>query len=595
MKTWQLMLALARYRPGLYFINGLLWVSIHLFPILPGLIIKAFFDLITAQEQAGLGVFSLIALLMAASLGRIGLIFAGVWTDVVHRFGTANLLRRNLLERILERPGARALPDSAGEAISRFRDDAAQAEDSISWTLDIIGTALFALFATLMLVQINARITLLVFLPLIGVVAVAQAASSRVERYRQAAREATGRVTGAIGEFFGAVQAVQVAGAEARVVSHFARLNDRRRQMMVQDRLLTEILESVFSNTVNIGTGLILILAADSMRDASFTVGDFALFVYYLTFVTEFTTFFGRFLAHYRQTSVAFRRMLGLLQGAPPQRLTAHRPLHLHGPLPGAAAAKRTEQDRLERLSVRGLTFHYPETGRGIKGVDLTLRRGSLTVITGRIGSGKSTLLRTLLGLLPAEAGEIRWNDRLITEPGSFFIPPRCAYTAQIPVLFSDTVQENILLGIPEAAADLEGAVHAAVFERDLAIMEQGLQTLVGSRGVRLSGGQIQRLAAARMFVREPELLVMDDLSSALDVETERALWERLLARPGATCLAVSHRRMALRRADQVILLQDGRVADCGTLDQLLERSTEMQRLWHGDEANGAGAAGGGS
>lgn|GEM_PF-585423 len=102
----------------------------------------------------------------------------------------------------------------------------------------------------------------------------------------------------------------------------------------------------------------------------------------------------------------------------------------------------------------------------------------------------------------------------------------------------------------------------------------------------RLSGGQVQRTAAARMFVREPELLVFDDLSSALDVETERTLWERVFEGAKVTCLVVSHRKYALRHADHIIVLKDGRVEAEGGLDELLETCQEMQRLWHGDLAS---------
>jgi ATP-binding cassette subfamily B protein len=205
-------------------------------------------------------------------------------------------------------------------------------------------------------------------------------------------------------------------------------------------------------------------------------------------------------------------------------------------------------------------------------------------VITGRIGAGKTTLLRTLLGLLPPTGGTVLWNGTPVPDPAAWFVPPHSAYTPQVPRLFSAPLRDNILLGLREdAGVDLPGALEAAVLETDLAALEAGLDTRVGPRGVKLSGGQQQRAAAARMFVRAPDLLVVDDLSSALDVDTERLLWDRVAARQGGTVLAVSHRQAALRRADLIVVLKDGHVEAAGSLDELLVISPEMQRLWHGD------------
>ena len=158
--------------------------------------------------------------------------------------------------------------------------------------------------------------------------------------------------------------------------------------------------------------------------------------------------------------------------------------------------------------------------------------------------------------------GADRRRGLAIGNLGEFFVPPRSAYLAQVPRLFSTTLRENILLGWPrDDGSALGRAIHAAVLEPDVEALELGLDTVVGPRGVKLSGGQIQRAAAARMFARDAELLVIDDVSSALDAETEAEFWRRLFARGrDVTCLVVSHRPAALRRADQVLRFEGGRV-----------------------------------
>ena len=210
---------------------------------------------------------------------------------------------------------------------------------------------------------------------------------------------------------------------------------------------------------MGLGTGFILILVALSIHTTHLGVGDLALFIYYLTFVTAFTSSFGTLLAQYTQTKVSFDRLLRLLQGAPANTLVAHHPLYLKGPAPQIVPLARQDTHRLEILEAADLTYRYPDSGRGIESISLRLARGSLTVITGRVASGKTTLLRVLLGLLNREAGEIRWNGMPVADPANFFVPPRSAYTPQVPHLFSDTLKENILLGFPQNMVDLPGAI----------------------------------------------------------------------------------------------------------------------------------------
>ena len=594
---------LIRYRPWLYLVDIVAWVSISLSELLPGLLAKFFFDALTGAAPFGLNVWTIVALVGAAALLYIMAILSGGLVDIRHRFTMSALLRHNLLTTLLKRPGAAALPGAVGEVINTFRDDAETVENTISWTVDQVSIFVFVVAAVGTMVSINPRIALFTLLPLAAIVLTARAASHRIERYREASRTATERVSGAMGEIFGAVQAIQVATAESHVLEHFRKLNAERQRMMVRDSVFERMLDSLYGNIGAVGTGLILLLTASVMRDESFSVGDFALFVYNLGMLTEFMRGFGNFLAHYQQAGVSLNRMVDLLQGTPAATLVAHQPLDLDKETRDKETRDtRQKTDRLRVLEVTGLTYHYVQSKarredsgvenavHGIEDVSFQVAQGSFTVITGRIGAGKTTLLRTLLGLLPKQAGEVCWNGEPVTAPAEFFTPPYSAYTPQAPQLMSVSLKDNLLLGLPVTDGELERALHQAVLENDLAIMPDGLATVIGPKGVRLSGGQAQRTAAARMFVRQPALIVVDDLSSALDVTTEQILWDRLftLAAQGnghqPACLVVSHRRPALRRADQIILLKEGRVEDVGKLDELLVRSEEMRRLWHGEE-----------
>jgi ATP-binding cassette subfamily B protein len=598
--AWRIVLSMIRFRPWLWLgdlasrLGGqMCW------GIAAGLVMRAFFDLLTGDAPVRLGIWSIAALIVAIEVGTNLAGYGAVYADAPLFAHIETLLRKNLLTYILTRPRtaarASALPDSPGEAISRFRGDVREIPLFVRWINDTLVAVLEVAVAIYTMLRINVPITLLALMPLVVVGFVSHAATRRIEAYWRARRKAAGKVTGFIGEAFGAVQAIKVATAEEGIDARFGELYEARRKAALKEHLFNEILYSIYGNAADLGTAIILLLVGWAVGNepgrapafTAFTVGDFSLFVFYLQIIGERSTLAGQVVASYKQLGVSIERLARLMEGAPAEALVEPSAVYMDGTLPQVTYPVKTEAHHLSTLDASNLTYRYPSADKGIEGIDLHLERGTLTVITGRVGAGKTTLLRVLLGLLPMDGGEICWNGEVVEDPGAFLLPPRSAYTAQVPRLFSNSLRSNILMGLDADDETLMRAVRQAVMEADLAALESGLDTQVGPKGVKLSGGQMQRTAAARMFVRDPELLVFDDLSSALDVETEKALWERLFdrtdGREAATCLVVSHRRPALRRADRIIVLKDGKVLDEGKLDELLERCEEMQRLWQGD------------
>lgn len=220
----------------------------------------------------------------------------------------------------------------------------------------------------------------------------------------------------------------------------------------------------------------------------------------------------------------------------------------------------------LERLELAGMTAVHDDGTIGVASVDLTVKRGELVLLLGQVGSGKSSLLAALAGLM-GHTGTIRWNGTEVVDAQTFLRPGQVAHVAQVPRVLSGTFADNVRL---DHDRELHGPVAAARLEQDV-VEAGGHEALVGHRGVRLSGGQVQRLALARALATEAELLLADDVSSALDAGTEVELWSSLRER-GVTVVGSTSKRAALTRADRVVVLHEGHVAAVGPWRELADR-----------------------
>ena len=189
--TWRSLMKMARYKLWLYLLHAALWCVFSLLGLLAGLLTRSFFDTLTGQAHLSIGMIGLIALLVALAISRVVVLLSAGFVEILMRFTMSGLLRRNLLRHILERPGAHALPYSLGETISRFRDDAYQAEDGVDWSDEIMGQGVLAVGAFLILLRVNALIALVTILPLVVVTVIARQASGALGRYREASSQAT--------------------------------------------------------------------------------------------------------------------------------------------------------------------------------------------------------------------------------------------------------------------------------------------------------------------------------------------------------------------------------------------------------------------
>ena len=542
------MVHLSNYRARWYWIGTVGWILWFLTPLAPGWLLSKVFD--ELQDRGTTTAFWwLLIVLLAAEMSSALLILAAHRTYVQGVEASKGLLRANVLNAQLSSESGATGPRSVpvGDVLARLRDDPFDALFLLDNWVDLVGAALLSITAGVMLARIDLPAAIAGIVPLVLVGFANRHAAGWARKYRERSRQSASAVGDFLTAAFEASLTVKVAGAQPDVLRRFAKLSAIRSKAAVGDGVWNDLIWTINSAAADLFVGVSLLVAASR----GLTAGEITLFASYLMSMVWLPMRLGGIIVGRRRYDVSIGRLEALVPaaGVGHDALTTHRAM----PILGGPPAERVRVQPcapLRHLSVRGLTVE----ARGVRAVDLDITPGSLTIVSGPVGSGKTTLLRAIIGLQPIDSGEVRWNDAVVADRAAFFVPPQCAYVAQVPRLFAESLADNLRLGHDVSDHELDAAIRMAAFDQDVDDFPAGLATLVGARGVRLSGGQAQRAAGARALVHRPELLVLDDLTSALDVETERELWDRLSV-AGFTVLAASNRQVALDRADRVLSL----------------------------------------
>ncbi len=557
-RTWWLSWRVSQHKPKHFWLGAAAFVVFFALPAAFGWVLSRAFAALEDGDPSR--VYLLAGALMVIEIGRMVVLHVGaLWFMQSWEF-MRSLLRGNMLTAQLASGGRDAgRPiESPSEALARFRDDTEDVASFVDSWIDVAGGVVFSIIALSILVTIDATATAVLLVPMVAVAVVTTALGRRRREVHRLDREATVEVAGLLGDVMAAATTIKVNRAERSVLDRVRIATDHRRTTAVRSRIYDQAIQSLGQSTAELGLGLVILVAIGSLRRGEFGVAEISLFLAYGGWLGFLPRMLGLMIGRSQQATVAFGEMRHLVAERDPGNAVVHRRFPFERLDPGPLEVAEPERRPLDRLEVRDLTARLG--GGVIGGVTFTVERGSFTVVTGPTGSGKTTLLRVVLGLAwPDElGGEVRWNGEVIEDRAAFFRPPQAAYLAQIPQLVSDSLADNVLLGIGDEDR-LTEALRLAAVDRDVAAMPDGTATMIGPRGLRLSGGQRQRVATARALVRQPELLVVDDVSSALDVETELRLWANLAA-AGTTVVAVSHRQVALDQADQVLEMDGGRL-----------------------------------
>ncbi len=503
-----------------------------------------------AGERPGALVAALVVSLVVAPflLAQAFRTYPHWWVEVMLRVRAAVLHGQTAQRRLVRTP--------PGEVVARTMDADRLARYTDRWVDFVNGLVVAAMTALIAQTWVAGAVLLTVM----GVSALASTLGRRVAgRSAAAASTARARFGQSLVSALESVRTVKLAAATPQVHTHLRSVDGGRVDAAVREHRVQALLEGVPVIMVQLG----VVAAWGGLLTGYWGLATALLVANAVSGFDWFGRVAGSVVTEAPGTRAWMNATSELAGGGDLMDLPPGVDL-VHGTGPDPATPER---EQLQTLTVRGLSAVHDDGTLGVQDVDLDVHAGELVLLLGQVGSGKSSLLGALSGLV-SSTGEIRWNDRVVDDPQTTLRPARVAHVAQVPRVLSGSFTGNVSLDHPDRA--VVSALESARMGRDVS-EAGGPDSLVGHRGVRLSGGQVQRLALARALAAEADLLLADDVSSALDAATEIELWQALRAR-GAAIIGATSKSAALAQADRVVVLDSGRVVDDGPWSELSAR-----------------------
>jgi ATP-binding cassette subfamily B protein len=517
----------------------------------------------------------------AAYYGRL-IITAALLQGIIRVFSRTTLLHgaRRIEFQIREQLYAKLLTldltffsqERTGDILSRFANDLTNVRMLIGFgVLNVINTCILYFSALFLMLKISPFLTIIAVIPFPLMIFIVKRISASMFRRSQRAQEELARLTSQAEENVSAAALIKAYCREESQVTAFREISGRYFDSNMAMTRLRGLMMPIMASTGGVGTLAVLFIGGSRVISGAMTLGDFVAFNGYLGMLIWPTVVFGWILNLVQRGAASMQRLNHVLD-ASPQILEPATPAH-PTEIKGA-------------IELKELSFSYggtfPSSAPILSDISLTIPKGMKLGIVGPIGSGKSTLLRLIARLYPVADGTLLFDGIDINRFPLQTLRNAIGFVPQESFLFSRTVADNIAYGREGAVEEeISHAARLASLDDDVRRFPEGYRTLVGERGIALSGGQKQRAAIARALIKEPAILILDDPLSAVDARTEENILAGLASFYGdRTVLIASHRLSALRGCDLIIVLNEGRIVERGSHEQLLALDACYATIW---------------